>query len=450
MQVVDNLNAILKRNCSSRKRTTLESLASKLKLLTLLLLQENYHNLMDLTEVARKAYTEMVSVLEKEQQENPSRQAGTFPPYYAHMGHSRTPSACSAISFTSSILSEPISENYPQSEPETDSRGYEIIREALIRDSAQDGHGQVLSASLKAEEPSSDTDDSERSGKVTIVESLDEIDEGHEADTEDIPEHSWPKKSSKREQVEDDGDDEEEDQKDEEEDEEEEDGYDNDESDDNDSHDDEEDGTEYDRDTVRELPHIDSIHSSVIDLSTEILSQHSSKTLDLNTEVLSTHSSKTPGESNPLLGTSPIAGEHSTSLEKTGIISGENSADPGLGRTAAGTAHKLRTPDKERIESWVAEAQQQMERLSVQVGADEIASTRDTDLNVAILDVTDGPTTAYKEDCLNDNHTQKPGCCSVCDAQQASWYWTLTLNPHRHCERRKMAIRDKSIIICMI
>ena len=45
---------------------------------------------------------------------------------YAHMGHSRTPSGCSVISFTSSILSEPISENYPHSEPETDVRGYEI------------------------------------------------------------------------------------------------------------------------------------------------------------------------------------------------------------------------------------------------------------------------------------------------------------------------------------
>ena len=42
-------------------------------------------------------------------------------------GHNRTPSACSAISFTSSILSEPISENDPYSEPETDSRGYEIV-----------------------------------------------------------------------------------------------------------------------------------------------------------------------------------------------------------------------------------------------------------------------------------------------------------------------------------
>ena len=33
------------------------------------------------------------------------------------------------LSFTSSILSEPFSENYPHSEPETDSKGYEIVKD---------------------------------------------------------------------------------------------------------------------------------------------------------------------------------------------------------------------------------------------------------------------------------------------------------------------------------
>ena len=84
--------------------------------------------MIDLTEKARESYGEMVDAIEKEIKEYPIKiqqpTIPTIPHVFAHMGHSRTPSGASVLSFTSSILSEPISENYPHSEPETDSKGY--------------------------------------------------------------------------------------------------------------------------------------------------------------------------------------------------------------------------------------------------------------------------------------------------------------------------------------
>ncbi|XP_052785632.1 uncharacterized protein LOC128221193 isoform X2 [Mya arenaria] len=92
--------------------------------------EENYKSLIGLTERAREQYREMIHQIEKEVAEHPPRATTPGVPHiFAHMGHSRTPSGCSVISFTSSILSEPISENYPHSEPETDNRGYEIEKD---------------------------------------------------------------------------------------------------------------------------------------------------------------------------------------------------------------------------------------------------------------------------------------------------------------------------------
>ena len=92
--------------------------------------QENFRSLVNLTEKAREQYREMIVQIEKEIAEHPPRVSVPGVPHiFAHMGHSRTPSGCSVISFTSSILSEPISENYPHSEPETDHRGYEIEKD---------------------------------------------------------------------------------------------------------------------------------------------------------------------------------------------------------------------------------------------------------------------------------------------------------------------------------
>ncbi|RUS71840.1 hypothetical protein EGW08_020403, partial [Elysia chlorotica] len=80
--------------------------------------QSKYHSLISLTGAARQAYHEMVSAVEREVAEvaeQPASQGSSLacgvPGLFAgHLGHSRTPSGCSAISFTSSILSEPISE----------------------------------------------------------------------------------------------------------------------------------------------------------------------------------------------------------------------------------------------------------------------------------------------------------------------------------------------------
>ncbi|XP_061670213.1 selenocysteine insertion sequence-binding protein 2-like isoform X2 [Syngnathoides biaculeatus] len=68
--------------------------------------EELFDRLVSLTEEARKAYKEMVSSLEQEQQEEALKHVKKVPHY---MGHSRNHSAASATSFCS-VISEPISE----------------------------------------------------------------------------------------------------------------------------------------------------------------------------------------------------------------------------------------------------------------------------------------------------------------------------------------------------
>lgn len=132
-----------------------------------------------MTQKARDAYSDMVTSLEREMAaaEPPatntiSTTAGSFEKLFPHLGHSRTPSACSAISFISSILSEPISENYPQSEPETDSRGYEIRLENRKPDLDTVGEGREENVEPEAEDKKAGLND-------------EDIDDGHEADTEE-------------------------------------------------------------------------------------------------------------------------------------------------------------------------------------------------------------------------------------------------------------------------
>lgn len=69
-----------------------------------------YNDLISLTSKAREAYHEMVDALAKEIAEYGGALKGSCGLYFSHLGHSRTPSGCSAISFTSSILSEPLPE----------------------------------------------------------------------------------------------------------------------------------------------------------------------------------------------------------------------------------------------------------------------------------------------------------------------------------------------------
>ncbi|XP_054986473.1 selenocysteine insertion sequence-binding protein 2-like isoform X1 [Sorex araneus] len=65
-----------------------------------------FNKLVELTEEARRAYKDMVAAMEQEQAEEALKNVKKVP---HHMGHSRNPSAASAISFCS-VISEPISE----------------------------------------------------------------------------------------------------------------------------------------------------------------------------------------------------------------------------------------------------------------------------------------------------------------------------------------------------
>ena len=320
---------------------------------------------MELTEKARNAYSEMVSLIEKEVAElshghtGGAGMVGGLPQLCAHMGHSRTPSACSAISFSSSILSEPISENYPHSEPETDSRGYEIVKvatkDAITRDANKLNNAQRLGEAIGFKDIPADigksaNDNTKNSTCMTNGEieldtdnvavvtynnpkHLNEIDEGNEADTEDagdVGHHRIKSRSNSNERSRR--------------------GNRSNNSRDSDSDSDDDEDEEKD-DTVPHLPH--SLQSSLVDLNAEILSQHSCKTVDLSAEALSTHSSHT------LVDT--------TTTSKIGNTSDMvQSVTPAGSREGGATTPKLRPIDKEKmIESWVVEAQQQMERFKV-------------------------------------------------------------------------------------
>ena len=389
--------------------------------------------MVELTSKARESYKEMVDIIEKEiLEQSPSSmppplvasysgssaggsipgttgQIGDVQKFFPHLGHSRTPSACSAISFCSSILSEPISENYPHSEPETDSRGYEIVK-----DKSQNSGTDALREKLdKIERDVGEEFDLEGGeGQLQMVETLNEIDEGHEADTEDNPHghvqkkfvHPWAEDSdsksksggggkgdtssgmgssdpddtcyeemgSKEAEVEskgrrnsgenvhgkenvvinnggevfsevklcnsntnssikDSGQ-----------------GIES----DNDEH-----FKDFDEDTIEDLPHMESVHTNnnfnvISDYSSsDILSQQSSsRTLDLSTEATSTHSSKT------------IENTTETNARRnSGILVGMTSSSSA--ETSA--TQKVKTLDKERIESWVIDAQKQIKLIGI-------------------------------------------------------------------------------------
>ena len=143
-------------------------------------LQEEFCRLVSLTHKGREAYVDMVKEVEKEIAENTLAVlkvsvGSPLPCVYSHMCHSRTPSGCSAISFTSSVLSEPISENYPYSEPEVDRRRCAdgVAKPSLVvGDSGQTG-------ACVADVPCRSSDD------MTFLHVAD-IDDGNEADTEDF------------------------------------------------------------------------------------------------------------------------------------------------------------------------------------------------------------------------------------------------------------------------
>nr|KAG5695928.1 hypothetical protein BaRGS_017366 [Batillaria attramentaria] len=279
----------------------------------------------------------------------------SMPNLFAHMGHSRTPSGCSAISFTSSVLSEPISENYPHAEPETDSKGFEIVRDvgsclAQGHTAYHHGNGGTLTGSYHT--------------------SVEDIDDGNEADVEDLSDNPRRKKGGggggKRGGGEEKtvvvvgalrgvGGDNEPQQLDAKlvhKDEVETEGLavvvetgglavaaDRKETS-------EDEHSESECDSQRELPHIDSIHNSMYDLSTEILSQHSSRTID-NSEVLSTHSSRTLGESSVPL-TNPDRLRHD----------GQRTPD-GVRQTSP-----VRLMNSDRIQNWVEATQLCLQDMS--------------------------------------------------------------------------------------
>lgn len=316
-----------------------------------LYIQEKFNQLISLTHKGREAYSDMVKAIEQEIAENPPpaplSASSSVPSLYAHMGHSRTPSGCSAISFTSSILSEPISENYPQAEPETDSKGYEIVR---------DRAGNVVSDGVL----SSSKSDSQNSSELGIyVSAADEIDDGNEADTEDFGDIPQRKKTGSigdmggkngEKNLEKSGiafncheNDDEESVKD---------------IDDDIDEDDESNSDENSQQDA--LPPIDSIHSSTYDLSTELLSQHSSRTIE-NIEVLSTHSSKTVGESS--LGPS--------CLDR--VKEGARTPD------SMHSSNRARLLDKDRIHTWLESTQLCLEEERGQLGGKGVSCVHEVD-----------------------------------------------------------------------
>ncbi|KAM3876749.1 selenocysteine insertion sequence-binding protein 2-like [Diretmus argenteus] len=106
-----------------------------------------FNRLVSLTEEARKAYKDMVSALEQEQAEEALKNVKKVT---HHMGHSRNPSAASAISFCS-VISEPISE-VNEKEYETNWRSMVETSDALEPVEAEPSRPPPPSASQKDSE----------------------------------------------------------------------------------------------------------------------------------------------------------------------------------------------------------------------------------------------------------------------------------------------------------
>uniref|UniRef100_A0A670YKC0 SECIS binding protein 2 like n=1 Tax=Pseudonaja textilis TaxID=8673 RepID=A0A670YKC0_PSETE len=103
-----------------------------------------FNKLVSLTEEARKAYREMVSAIEQEQEE--ALKNIKKAPH--HMGHSRNPSAASAISFCS-VISEPISE-VNEKEYETNWRNMVETSDGL---EASENEREVVCKATTSEKP---------------------------------------------------------------------------------------------------------------------------------------------------------------------------------------------------------------------------------------------------------------------------------------------------------
>ncbi|XP_068882452.1 selenocysteine insertion sequence-binding protein 2-like isoform X3 [Aphelocoma coerulescens] len=122
--------------------------------------EDLFNKLVSLTEEARKAYRDMVAAMEQEQAEEALKNVKKAP---HHMGHSRNPSAASAISFCS-VISEPISEvNEKEYETnwrnmvetsdglETSENERESVCKAAVPEKA--GHGQMEKTTLNKQPP---------------------------------------------------------------------------------------------------------------------------------------------------------------------------------------------------------------------------------------------------------------------------------------------------------
>ncbi|XP_033127285.1 uncharacterized protein LOC117125035 [Anneissia japonica] len=81
--------------------------------------EETFQQLLQLSSKAREEYDDMIK---KYQQDLEAANVARLTKRRHYMGHNRNLSGCSGISF-SSVISEPISEDYPHPEPATDSRG---------------------------------------------------------------------------------------------------------------------------------------------------------------------------------------------------------------------------------------------------------------------------------------------------------------------------------------
>ncbi|XP_078579627.1 selenocysteine insertion sequence-binding protein 2-like isoform X4 [Branchiostoma floridae x Branchiostoma japonicum] len=75
--------------------------------------EEHFKTMVELTTQARNAYIDMVTIYRQEWEQMQAMRNSGQPIYPAHLGHSRNPSAASAVSF-SSVLSETISECHPE------------------------------------------------------------------------------------------------------------------------------------------------------------------------------------------------------------------------------------------------------------------------------------------------------------------------------------------------
>ncbi|XP_035670304.1 selenocysteine insertion sequence-binding protein 2-like isoform X3 [Branchiostoma floridae] len=122
--------------------------------------EEHFKTMVELTTQARNAYIDMVTIYRQEWEQMQAMRNSGQPIYPAHLGHSRNPSAASAVSF-SSVLSETISECHPEHDGDIEGPKIKVEAAKVTEESKLKGQEECTEQGAIKAEPTKESLNSE-------------------------------------------------------------------------------------------------------------------------------------------------------------------------------------------------------------------------------------------------------------------------------------------------